>query len=58
MPYETDNDVPYYVAEHKRAQWREVWNSVYFRSLAQGMSPEDAEQNAFIQANGVVRKSA
>ena len=58
MPYQTDSDVPRYVAEHKRAQWREVWNSIYFRSLAEGLTPQEAEQNAFIQANGVVRKSA
>lgn len=58
MPYQTDSDVPKYVSEQKRAQWREVWNSVYFRSLAEGLTPKDAERNAFIQANGVVRKSA
>jgi tRNA(His) 5'-end guanylyltransferase len=57
MPYETDDEVPSYVAAHKRAQWREVWNSVYFRLLAEGLSPKQAEQLAFIQANGVVRKS-
>jgi uncharacterized protein len=34
----------------------EVWNSVYKRLKAKGMSDKDAETGAFKQANGVVKK--
>jgi hypothetical protein len=57
MPYFEDEDVPKYVPEDKRAQWREVWNSVYSRALARGETSEEAEASAFRQANGVIKKS-
>jgi len=56
MPYFEDEDVPKNVPEDKRAQWREVWNSVYYRALAKGATREEAEASAFRQANGVIRK--
>jgi hypothetical protein len=49
MPYETDAEVPKYVPENKRGQWREVWNV-----FTSAHSLRAAEQNACIQANEVV----
>ena len=56
MPYDTVADVPDYVPADKKKQWLEVWNSAYKKALKDGKSKKDAEQSAFAQANGVVKK--
>lgn len=48
MPYTTADAVPKYVPEQYRAQWMEVWNSVYEKTRD--------EEAAFKQANGVIKK--
>jgi hypothetical protein len=53
MPYATVDQVPDYVPEEKKPQWKEVWNSVYGAAIKEGTSKEDAEASAFAQANGV-----
>lgn len=58
MPYPTNADVPDYVPEGKKSQWREVWNSSYSRALDEGDSKEKAEASAFAQANAVAGPGA
>jgi len=53
VPYASVADVPDYVPEKHRAQWRAVWNSCYQDALDDGKSKEKAEASAFAQANGV-----
>lgn len=40
----------------ERAQWVNVWNSVYSRAKKDGKSDKEAEAAAFAQANGVLKK--
>lgn len=53
MPYASVSEVPDYVPEAKRAQWKEVWNSAYKRAIDDGKSKKKAEESAFAQANAV-----
>ena len=57
MPYFEDEDVPKYVPEDKKAQWREVWNSVYTRALARGETREEAEASAFAKLTGSSKRA-
>lgn len=54
MPYSKKSDAPDWVADDKKMQWVEVWNSVYKAKKKEGMSNKDAEAAAFKQAGGVV----
>ena len=51
--YKSTSEVPDYVPEDKKAQWKEVWNSAYKKAKKDGKSNDDAESSAFAQANGV-----
>ena len=57
MPYSKPSEAPDYIAAHKKAQWIEVWNSVYKKQKADGASDKDAESEAFKQANGVAKNA-
>lgn len=56
MPYKTVASVPKHVPKDKRKQWLEVFNSVYAAQVEKGASVEKAEEAAFRQANGVIKK--
>lgn len=43
-------------AEDKRAQWVQVWNSVYAGCVEDGGDVSTCEADAFTQANGVLKK--
>ena len=49
--------VPDYVAEGKRKQWLEVFNSAFASARAKGLSAKECEASAFRQANGVVKSA-
>lgn len=51
--YGSVSEVPNYVPEDKKAQWKEVWNSAYKKAKKDGKSKDDAEAGAFAQANAV-----
>ena len=57
MPYSSVADVPDYVAEGKRKQWLEVFNSAFASARAKGLSAKECEASAFRQANGVVKSA-
>ena len=57
MPYSKPSGAPDWVASDKKAQWVEVWNSVYKAKKKAGMSDKDAEGEAFKQAGGVVSEN-
>lgn len=57
MPYSKPSEAPDYIADDKKAQWIEVWNSVYKKQKADGASDKDAESEAFKQANGVAKNA-
>lgn len=56
--YKSAADVPDYVPDDKKAQWKEVWNSAYAKALKDGKSKDEAEKSAFAQANGVAGPKA
>jgi hypothetical protein len=58
MPYAQDSEVPTYVPQDKRAQWREVFNSAHKKAKSEGKADEEAESSAFAQANGVAGPGA
>lgn len=58
MPYANESEVPSYVPQEKRAQWKDVWNSAHTAALKTGLSAEDAEAKAFREANGVAGPSS
>jgi hypothetical protein len=51
--YASVEEVPSYVPKDKRAQWRDIWNSVYAREKKKGKSNKEAESLAFAEASGV-----
>jgi uncharacterized protein len=55
MPYSKASDAPDSVPEKHKAQWVEVWNSVHDSAVKAGKSQAEAEADAFVQANGVVK---
>jgi len=56
MPYSKPSDAPDYIPEGKKAQWVEVWNSVYKQAIKDGKSEKEAESWAFQNATGVAKK--
>jgi hypothetical protein len=56
MPYNNISEVPDYVPEDKRPQWMAVWNSSREKALKDRKTPKEAEEIAFRNANGVVKK--
>lgn len=54
--YKSVDEVPDNVPKAHRKQWLEIWNSVYKKAIADGKSHDDAEESAFTQANGVIKK--
>jgi HK97 family phage prohead protease len=56
MPYSKPSEAPSYIPDDKKKQWIEVWNSVYDKAKKDGKSDNDAEAEAFKQANGVIKK--
>ena len=56
MPYKNPSEAPDNVPEKKKAQWVEVFNSVYAKAIKDKKDPKDAEGEAFKQANGVVKE--
>ena len=56
MPYNRPSDAPDSVPKEKKAQWVEVWNSVYAAAVKDKKSQAEAEGEAFKQANGVVKE--
>ncbi len=55
MPYSKPSDAPDSVPAAHKAQWVEVWNSVYDAAVKAKKSQTEAEGDAFKQANGVVK---
>lgn len=58
MPYASAADAPSYVPKAKRAQWVAVWNSAHAKAIKDGKDAKGAEQSAFAQANGAVKKES
>ena len=56
MPYSKPSQAPDYIPAKKKAQWVEVWNSVYAKAKKDKMSDADAEGKAFQYANGVAKQ--
>lgn len=53
MPYSKPSEAPDYITADKKAQWIEVFNSVYKKAKKDGKSDSEAESFAFQNATGV-----
>lgn len=55
-PYSKPSDAPDHVPADKKAQWVEVFNSVFDKAKKAGKSTDEADKEAFTQANGVAKR--